>query len=614
VDLLSFGISLEDAAFRRASERSSESVRKLSGRLVQARADLERFESKLKVANEIGNIAGHERYSAGVERAKARIGGLQGGIAERGKAAEFAASQRAIKAAADEAKRAMLGQKAAAKAAADEAKRAMLGQKAAAEAAAESAANASASMKDFTGVLGGAATAAVVAGAAVIAMAARIAEGAVETALSVTEQNRQLSASFEALGAAPGEGEATLAFLDDLSTKLPQSRTQLAAWTNQLKAEGITGSGELRKQLQALAAAQAITAPTGGQGAEAYAQLAKKIHIAVEEQKGLKLGDRQLTALYKSGLNVAEVADRLGISTKALAAGLKAGTIDAAKFGDVLADTLIEKGKGPLDAMWNTIGALKAKGSETFGHLFDAIDTSPLTDAIKSTIELGNKGEPSGQALKKGITGGVNAIIAAIGKGITAAEHFFLRLEIRALELKIALNPLLAIMERIGLVGKAETGVPQLERGHFGAAISSGGAAANGNEGPHDTSGQTAAGATIKSVLQKTSLLGAAASVAGLLPVAGLVTALAYPTYRKIAQIDSSTAPERPPQRVIGVSAGPALAGSLNGGNGGPVDKSIRIDHVVINQQVPAGTTDATSVSATGLSTALERMQLASGR
>ena len=177
-------------------------------------------------------------------------------------------------------------------------------------------------------------------------------ESLVEQAMEATEVNKRLSATFEALGAqGPGSGGKTLAFLNDLSSKLPQSRAQLAEWAKAYEAMGVTDLGELRGQIKATASAQAIM---GDEGASAYQHIAERIRVAVEEHKGLKLADKQLKTLYQSGLNVTEVAAAMGLSTaQALAAQLKAGTVDAAKFGAVLQKRLSPRARA-LSQRWAT--------------------------------------------------------------------------------------------------------------------------------------------------------------------------------------------------------------------------------------------------------------------
>lgn len=134
-------------------------------------------------------------------------------------------------------------------------------------------------------------------GAAIMgaAIVGALGEG-VKIALEATEVNERLSATFEALGDHAGAGKETLQFLNELSTQLPQSRDQLAKWTTQYQALGITDLGELRAQITATASAQAIG---GDEAASAYEHLTQKVHLAVEEHKGLKLGEKTLVQLLR---------------------------------------------------------------------------------------------------------------------------------------------------------------------------------------------------------------------------------------------------------------------------------------------------------------------------
>jgi hypothetical protein len=265
-----------------------------------------------------------------------------------------------------------------------------------------------------------------------------IGEIAVTTGLEVTETNRRLVATFEALGSqGEGSGDRTLDFLDRLSTQLPQTREQLATWTKQFEALGITNLDELRHQILATASAQAVM---GDEGAAAYQKITERVRVAIEEHKGLKLAEKSLKGLYEAGLNVTEVASAIGMTTEQLAAGLKAGTVDAVAFGNALSDTLIEKGKGSLEAMGDEIATLRAKGKETLRHLFDDVDTAPLTDAIQSVIHLGDEGQPSGDRLKDGVTTGVNGAIKALASLVTEAEVAGLEVEVFYLEHKHAIQ------------------------------------------------------------------------------------------------------------------------------------------------------------------------------
>lgn len=258
-------------------------------------------------------------------------------------------------------------------------------------------------------------------------------------------KNRTLAA-FDALGEGPKSGAKTLAMLDDLSSKLPQTRDQLSEWTKKLEAMGVTDLGQIKSQLLATASAQALL---GNEGAQAYQSLTKRIQEAVQTHTGLKLADKQLASLALTGANVADVAKQMGLGTKELRDQLKAGSVDAGRFGTALESALIAKGKGPLDAMANSLDVLEAKGHEVFGKLFENVNVEPLGAGIRGLIGILDQGKPSGQAMEAGITGGLNGVIKVVGRALVVAKHFFLQVEIGALRTYIALKPAIREFQKL---------------------------------------------------------------------------------------------------------------------------------------------------------------------
>jgi hypothetical protein len=482
--------------------------------------------------------------------------------------------------------------------------------------------------------MGQAAAAIIKVAGGIAGFAAEAIEGAVEMSLEVTAANDKLIATFDALGAeGPKSGEKTLGMLDELSARLPQSRAQLAKWTTQIEAMGVTDLGQIRQQLLATASAQAIM---GDEGSAAYGMLTKKVREAVEAHHGLKLAEKTLTSLYKAGLNVDDVSKKMGISSKQLAAQLKAGTIDAQAFGNALSSTLIEKGKKPLDVMGDELGTLKTKASETFAHFFDDVDTSPLTEALRNVISLGDQGEPSGQALKKGFTAGLNAIIKMVGHAITETEIFFLEIEVKGLEAYIALKPLIRAYETIDRLAskafpksQAPAQKPMAGAGAIGAASDV-------------LSTTTKYGVTAGAAQGATELVG------GLLDALGAASTKAFQggvgigkaTIAGMKEGTESHSPSVAAMRIggdlgaglgIGMRRSPepahaarqisghALGGMMQGGamgglGGGGGASSHRVEIGEVNVHAAQGVTDAHQLSVIGIAIALERMQLGSGR
>ena len=421
-----------------------------------------------------------------------------------------------------------------------------------------------------------------------------------KTALEVGEVNKRLTATFEALGDHAGAGKETLAFLNELSSELPQSRDQLAKWATQYQALGITDLGELRAQIKATASAQAIG---GDEAASAYEHLTQKVHLAVEEHKGLKLGEKTLVQLYKAGINATDIADRLGISTNELGARLKAGTIDAQKFANAMTETLLAKGKGPLEAMSNEVGTLEKKAYEAFSHLFDGIDASPITDAAKNIIGLFNLSTPTGEEMKNGIGGGIQAIVNWLGQMMTEAEITFLNIGTWVLLNKRQILDTYEAGKRavkdfafelelvVGALEKVWNFSQKMQGGIVGGVIKLGqdiGLAGAGVQAPgaiHPPAGNALPG-TAQAHAEGGTVMQ---------PAPGELFASVAPGEIILPQRQARELTSTPPANE-------------NGGGG------VNVDHLEIHIVAPHGVTDAQSLSITGLSLAFERLQLASGR
>ena len=328
----------------------------------------------------------------------------------------------------------------------------------------------------------------------------------------------------------------------------------------------------------------------GDEGAEAYKKIAERVRVAVEEHRGLKLAEKSLKGLYEAGVNVTEIARKLGMSTQQLAAGLKAGTVDAQAFGNALSTTLVQKGKGPLDAMGDSLTTLEAKASETWRHLFDGIDPAPIVDALKSVIRLGDQGSPSGKNLKDGIQAGVQGVINFLGRMITEAEVFFLRLELYAVQNKPYL---------LGIAGAFETIAK-------------------------DIVAATAALGTLISYIPslKTMQLALSGITGGLIAPtnssAGALAAGAGGQGLGSGGVKSLTSPAHADGGIVGRPAPNEIFASVKPGERivpeGQSGSGVHVDRLEIHITAPNGVTDAHAMSVTGLSLALERLQLAGGR
>lgn len=594
-DSLSFGISLEDLVSGPA-HKAAKAVDDLSLELGKAKEQLAGFEAQLKLANLLGDVAGHEKYAAAVEGSSRKVfelGNALDGAAEKGPAAASGLEQIAAQA---------------------------------------------------PGVAKVAIAVAAI-GIAVGGVLLEIGKAGVETALEVNAFNAQMTATFDALGKGPDAGKRTVEMLDGVARELPQSREQLASWTREIEKMGVTDLGKVRQELLATASAQALLSEGGDQ---AYMKISRKVNDAIEGHHKLTIAAKELTRTIGTNMTAA-IAQKMGLSLEKLEQQLKAGTVDAAKFGDAMETTFIERGAKGLDAMWLKTGVLTGKLRDNFRELFSDVEVKPITDAMRELIGLFDQGQPSGQGMKASITDAFNGIIRAIGDTMIQGEILFLEIEVWGLSAELALRPVWNMIKLIGRgaeeAGKA-LGLIQPPGAGAGAAPTSPIAGAF-------TAGQDIldpVGALMRGLGGVVKVPGIDVGVAvgeglveGMLSMLGLVDATGQQLGKAATDGAANAAQVKSPSRVtmeiggymaegltLGMAnhPGPARAGrtiSTNalGGLGkalggapanGNAGGDTNVHGVTINIQAPQGVTDAASISATGLALALERFQLASGR
>lgn len=277
------------------------------------------------------------------------------------------------------------------------------------------------------------------------AIAGLVAAGAA-FALQASEQKRQLISTYDALLGYAGAGEQADNMLSDLSRSLPQTKDQLAAWGKQFAAMGVTDLGALQGQLKATASAQALM---GDQGASAYTNLSKKIQESILAHQGLKVSDKQLQSLATTGVNVADVAKQMSMTTEQLRQGLAKGTIDANKFGNALQESLIAKGQKPLEAMSLGMGSQLAHLKQNFGAMFEDVDPSPFLGAMKDLLSVFDQNTASGRTMKAAVTGFFNGVFSIASKVLPYLKKFFLDLVIAGLKIYISLKPSIAAFKQL---------------------------------------------------------------------------------------------------------------------------------------------------------------------
>lgn len=281
--------------------------------------------------------------------------------------------------------------------------------------------------------------------AAAIGLGSAFLEGAA-FALSAASDLAQMTTQLGVLGAASGQtGEQIVGMLDQLSEKLPQTKDQLADWAKPLMAAGIQGD-RLKTALQATAAAQAML---GDEGVSKFQALEEKIQAAADTGQKLKIPVKGLAQLAQAGADVNDIAKRMGLSTKQLGDELTKGTIDAAKFGDVLQQSMIDKGKPALDKMSLSLDSIGEKFKAHVTDLFENVDISPFTSQLKELSGLVDQDTESGKLLHTVITGIYDKFFLLASKALPYVKHGFQEVEIGALKIYIAAKPLVTQLVRL---------------------------------------------------------------------------------------------------------------------------------------------------------------------
>ncbi len=260
---LKFSIGLQNDVTPAAAAAGT-SIRKLATELTDAKGKLAGFQAQLTRAKSLGDIAGYQKYTDLVNTTKRSVFDLTQTIdAAGGAPKKLGAGFLRVVEPAEVMRHAFAATSAgitefASSIVAGDLKGAVSG-------IADTFAGLATTLDLVYPGLGQVASAAIKVGGAFAAATVGVIEFGVKTALAVGEVNERLFQTFQAFGKGPDAGGKTLDFLNKLSTQLPQSRDQLAEWTQKFQAMGVTDLGQLRQQIKATAAAQANLPKSGAE-------------------------------------------------------------------------------------------------------------------------------------------------------------------------------------------------------------------------------------------------------------------------------------------------------------------------------------------------------------
>lgn len=279
---------------------------------------------------------------------------------------------------------------------------------------------------------------------AVVAGLGLLAFALAKTAIEASTAKGQMLSMFDALGAGKMSGEEVDVMLDGMRDKLGVTKDAMVPLVKEFMAMGVSGKEALEEMTTAALSAKALMG--GAESAsQAFMKLTKKIQLAAETGQGLKLPLKGLGSLAEMGLNVDDVAQKMNMSVSDLTNQLKAGSVDATKFGDALNQALIEKGKGPLEKMGMSLSNLGGMLKEYIGDMFEDMQ-KPVYEflgAVKDAFGVFSQAQPSGQAMKTGIQSVITKILEYATKLVPIMKHFFLDMIIFGLKAYIAIKPII---------------------------------------------------------------------------------------------------------------------------------------------------------------------------
>jgi len=262
----------------------------------------------------------------------------------------------------------------------------------------------------------------------------------VTMAIEASEARAKMVSLFDVLGEGKISGLETVAMMDKLGDSIGQTKAQLAPMVQTFLTLGITG----KDQLEGLTRAAASAGAMADGGAEKFATFFGQVNAAAETGSKLSIPFKKLEKqLAGVGLNIGDLAKQMGISQGALTKGLKAGTIDASKFGDALQSAASDKGAGALAQQGRSLTNVWGKFQENIMRMFESIDVGPFLDQVKDLFDIFGQGKASGQALTVGIGGFFKQVFALATKVVPYIKRFLLDVVIYGLKSYIALRPIL---------------------------------------------------------------------------------------------------------------------------------------------------------------------------
>lgn len=256
------------------------------------------------------------------------------------------------------------------------------------------------------------------------------------TAIEVVGRVNLLRDSLAGLAGGAAAGASAGKTIDGLVASLPFARQQTEAWATSLLAVGEAGD-TLAAHVKAIAAAQALTAVTGGQGGAAAEKMFKMLAL------GGAATDTFMKKVHTGGKQAANTLAEMGLNIKDLGGQTAVAKMNAQQFGDAVTKALQQRGTGALDDMGASWTNIATKAREGVMSLFDQLSPAvkPFMVAVKSLFGEFSKGGTAINILKPIVTAVFGALFKWGTMAVTAIHKGFLMVAIAALKMYIGMRP-----------------------------------------------------------------------------------------------------------------------------------------------------------------------------
>lgn len=254
-----------------------------------------------------------------------------------------------------------------------------------------------------------------------------------EFAIEASEAKNDTLDALDAFLGSAEEVDYVYNSIVDIGDHVAMSQAKGRDLAVQLSAAGVTNSKLLVDAIESIGQVSSIL----GEGA------GSKIQSIIERSQAS--GKFQLSAKQLKGTGVSNdmVAQAMGITPKQLEAQMKAGTITAEKGVAALTKAVSNKFAGVAAKQVLDLPAQITKAKDDFAHLFEDVKVEGFLTSLKGILSILDQNTAAGQALKYVVDTVFSGLFAAVETVMPFVKAFFKGLIIIALQVYIALRPLI---------------------------------------------------------------------------------------------------------------------------------------------------------------------------